>query len=267
MGYFEYGPPIPVEGGIKARSARGSIGEKWWSRRFIDVLESFADKGRLSRGRAYARKGQVIDLKVDAYEVTAQVQGSGPEPYDVAIGIDVIDGPDWEAIEEVLASQAVFRARLLAGEMPPEIEDVFAEFGIPLFPGASDDMHIMCSCPDWGEPCKHAAAVLYLLAEAFDDDPFLILAWNGRTREDLLSGLRRLESAAAAAADPLEIKETPLTERLDDFWTPAAMRDRPPAPPMPPGLLLKLLDPPKVKVRRKDIADVLQPAYDALDDL
>jgi uncharacterized Zn finger protein len=210
----------------------------------------------------------VVDLKVDAYEVTARVQGSEADPYDVAIGIDVIDEPTWAAIEEVLASQAVFRARLLAGEMPPEIEEVFAAFGIPLFPGASGDLHIMCSCPDWGEPCKHAAAVLYLLAEAFDDDPFLILAWNGRTKEQLLAGLRRLESAdAAAAADPLEIEETPITERLEDFWAPAAVRDRPPAPPMPPGLLLKLLDPPKVKVRRKDLTEALRPAYEALSEL
>ena len=129
-------------------------------------------------------------------------------------------------------------------------------------------MHVMCSCPDWGEPCKHAAAVLYLLAEAFDDDPFLILAWNGRTKERLLAGLRRLDAAdAVASADPLEIEETPLTERLDDFWTPAAVRDRPPAPPMPPGLLLRLLDPPKIKVRRRDLPEVLRPAYDALADL
>ena len=32
--------PIAVEGGIKARSKRGAIGEQWWSRRFIAVLES-----------------------------------------------------------------------------------------------------------------------------------------------------------------------------------------------------------------------------------
>jgi uncharacterized Zn finger protein len=261
-----YGPPRQVDGGIRARSERGTIGEEWWSRRFIDVLESFADKGRLSRGRSYARKGQVIGLTVEPYEVTARVQGSDPEPYDVAVGIDAIDDDTWESIEETLAAQAVFRARLLAGEMPPEIEDAFAAAGAALFPATPDDMHVMCSCPDWGEPCKHAAAVLYLLAEAFDDDPFLILAWNGRTREQLLSGLRRLD-AAEAEAEPLEIEETPIADRLDDFWAPAALHDRPPALPMPPGLLLRLLDPPKIKVRRKELTDVLSPAYDALSDL
>ncbi len=177
--------------GIKARNKRGSIGTEWWSRRFIDLVESFADKGRLQRGRTYARKGNVFDLRVEPYEVTAKVHGSAPDPYEVALGIDAIDETDWRAVEKELASRAVFRARLLAGEMPPEIEWVFAELGLALFPGSASDLHLMCDCPDWGDPCKHAAAVLYLLAEAFDDDPFLILQWNGRRRDQLLAALRR----------------------------------------------------------------------------
>ena len=40
-----------------------------------------------------------------------------------------------------------------------------------------------CSCPDSEVPCKHLAATFYLLAEAFDEDPFLILRWRGRDRE------------------------------------------------------------------------------------
>jgi uncharacterized Zn finger protein len=249
--------PSPAEDDVTARG-------RWWSRRFTDLLESYGDEERLARGRSYARTGQVADLRISAHEVTACVRGSEPEPYDVAVGIDVIDEAVWETIEEALASQAVFRARLLAGEMPPEIENVFAAFGVALFPVSPDAMHVMCSCPDWGEACEHAAAVLYLLAEAFDEDPFLILAWHGRTRERLLTGLRRKEPLTT---DPLEVEEAPIADRLEDFWAPAAVRDRPPAPAMPPGLLLRQLDPPKVKVRRRDLPDVLRPAYDALSEL
>lgn len=255
-----YGPAREADG-IMAQSRRGPIGEQWWSRRFIDVLESFADPGRLSRGKAYARKGQVLNLRIEAYEVTARVQGSAADPYEVAVGITAIDDDAWTAIEAELASRAVFRARLLAGEMPPEIEDVFAAHGVPLFPDSSADMHLMCDCPDYGDPCKHAAAVLYLLAETFDADPFQILTWNGRTKDRLLAGLRRAEPPAP---DPLEVEHVPLTDRLEDFWAAAAVRDRPPSPPSPPGLLLRLLDPPAVKVRRRDLTDVLGPAYRAL---
>lgn len=252
-----------MDEGLRARTRRGSIGARWWSRRFIDLVESFADAGRLQRGRTYARKGNVFDLRVEAYEVTAKVRGSAPEPYEVALGIEAIGEEGWRAVEAELASRALFRARLLAGEMPPEIEWVFAELGLALFPDSASDLHLMCDCPDWGDPCKHAAAVLYLLAEAFDDDPFLILQWNGRRREQLLGALRR---ATGTEPDPLEMREEPLT--AEGFWTPpsglARLRERPPAPPVPPGFVLQVAAPPPVRVRRRALADVLAPVYEAL---
>ncbi|NDU76827.1 hypothetical protein GWI34_30005 [Actinomadura sp. DSM 109109] len=253
----------PADEGLRARTRRGSIGARWWSRRFIDLVESFADAGRLQRGRAYARQGHVFDLRVEPYEVTAKVRGSAPEPYEVALGIEAIDEDGWRAVEAELASRALFRARLLAGEMPPEIEWVFAELGLALFPGAASDLHLMCDCPDWGDPCKHAAAVLYLLAEAFDDDPFLVLQWNGRRRDQLLAALRR---AGETEPDPLEMPDDPLT--AEGFWTPpsglARLRERPPAPPVPPGFVLQVAAPPPVRVRRRGLAEVLAPAYEAL---
>jgi uncharacterized Zn finger protein len=75
---WESSGPIAVEGGIKAKSKRGAIGEQWWSRRFIAVLESYGMSGRLQRGRSYARRGQVIEFKLATGKVTARVQGRGP---------------------------------------------------------------------------------------------------------------------------------------------------------------------------------------------
>src|SRR3954452_20877330 len=85
MTFADYGPPRKVEGGIRARSARGDIGTSWWSRRFIEVLESFALGTRLTRGRSYARKGQVLALDIAPGVVTASVQGSRAEPYAVKV--------------------------------------------------------------------------------------------------------------------------------------------------------------------------------------
>jgi uncharacterized Zn finger protein len=183
--------PIPVDGGIRARSKRGAIGEQWWSRRFISVLESYGMSGRLQRGRNYARKGQVIEFELTQGKVAARVQGSRPQPYKVTIGVLPLTTAQWRAVERRLASQALFRAKLLAGEMPAQIEEVFADCGTPLFPRSAADLDMRCSCPDWEVPCKHLAAVCYVLAEAFDDDPFAMLAWRGRGRDDLLAALRR----------------------------------------------------------------------------
>ena len=199
--------PRPVKDGLRAKSKRGTIGETWWSQRFIEVLEDFHGGPRLARGRAYARRGQVIDMDVEAGEVGARVQGSRVRPYRVSIGVTVLDDGDWARVEEALASQAVFLARLLAGEMPHEIEDAFAATGLSLFPATADDLDTDCSCPDWENPCKHIAAVYYLLAEAFDRDPFLIFAWRGRSRERLLTELRDLRSVGT---------DTPALDAIDE---------------------------------------------------
>jgi uncharacterized Zn finger protein len=280
-----YGPsrPIEVEDGIRARSKRGAIGEQWWSRRFIAVLESYGMSGRLQRGRSYARKGQVIEFSLGTGTVTARVQGSRPAPYKVTIKVLPLTKPQWREVEARLASQAVFRAKLLAGEMPHEIEEVFAECGTPLFPRSAADLDMRCSCPDWGVPCKHLAAVCYVLAEAFDDDPFAMLAWRGRGKDELLASFRASGSSAPAvpAADGdvdgdsatrtvlADVTGSRLTA-APEFWSAglSAARLRSLASvsttTAAPDLLLRMFEPPAVKVRGEDLRDVLAPAYEQL---
>jgi len=282
--YWEDWPPsrpIRVDGGIKARSKRGAIGEQWWSRRFISVLESFGMSGRLARGRSYARAGQVLDFELSQGKVTARVQGSRPRPYQVRIGVLPLTTAQWRRVQDRLASQALFRAKLLAGEMPHEIEEVFGECGTPLFPRSAADLDMHCSCPDWEVPCKHLAAVCYVLAEEFDRDPFGMLAWRGKPRDELLAALRRIQSgsagpgagqsAAAVRSGPagLDVPGPPLEECLDGFFSPglspARLRALATAPDAAaPDLLLRMFPPPPVQVRGKDLADVLAPAYQRL---
>ena len=272
--------PIRVDGGIKARSKRGAIGEQWWSRRFISVLESYGMSGRLARGRSYARAGQVLDFELSQGKVTARVQGSRVRPYQVRIGVLPLTTAQWRRVQDRLASQALFRAKLLAGEMPREIEEVFAECGTPLFPRSPADLDMHCSCPDWEVPCKHLAAVCYVLAEEFDRDPFGMLAWRGKARDELLAALRRIrassgqggpgQEAAGGPARPgtliLDVPGPPLEECLDGFWSPALSPARLRALATAPdtaalGLLLRMFPPPPVTVRRQDLAEVLALAY------
>ena len=277
--------PIAVEGGIKAKSKRGAIGERWWSRRFIEVLESYGAGmgGRLQRGKNYARRGQVLEFSLAAGKVAARVQGSRPRPYQVTITVAPLTTAQWDEVESRLAAQALFRARLLAGEMPAEIEQVFADAGTPLFPASARDLAMNCNCPDWGVPCKHVAAVCYVLAEAFDDDPFAMLAWRGKARADLLAALRgkgagraaglapsdrparALEGESPALAALADVTGRAIEESLADFWSPglsqARLRAVPPSPVTPPDLLLRICDPPPLEVRGQSLRDLLAPAY------
>jgi uncharacterized Zn finger protein len=264
--------PIRVENGIKARSKRGAIGEQWWSRRFIGVLESYGMSGRLARGRSYARAGQVLDFQLSQGKVAAHVQGSRPRPYQVHITVLPLTSAQWRRVQDRLASQALFLAKLLAGEMPHEIEEVFAECGTPLFPRTAADLDMRCSCPDWQVPCKHLAAVCYVLAEEFDADPFAMLAWRGKGRDELLAELRRGGAAGGdvpAGRAGIDVPAAPLEECLEDFWSPglspARLRALTTARESgPPDLLLRMFPPPPIRVRGKDLADVLAPAYQRL---
>ena len=235
------------------------------------MLESYGMSGRLARGRSYARAGQVLDFELSQGKVTARVQGSRPRPYQVRIGVLPLTTAQWQRVQQRLAGQALFRAKLLAGEMPHEIEEVFADCGTPLFPRLASDLDMRCSCPDWGVPCKHLAAVCYVLAEEFDRDPFAMLAWRGKGRDELLAALRQIQGGPAAGTVPdgIDAPAPPLAECMEAFWSPglspARLRALATAPaPAAPDLLLRMFPPPPVQVRGKDLAEVLAPAYQRL---
>jgi uncharacterized Zn finger protein len=196
---WEPSKPLPVEGGITARSKRGAIGETWWSQRFIALLESFGVGSRLQRGRNYARRGQVIELDVEPGIVIAKVQGSRYTPYRVRIQCKALAEQQWRRLEKAMASQALPLAQLLAGEMPRDIEDVFASCKLTLFPRSHAELKASCTCPDSANPCKHIAAAYYILAERFDQDPFQIFAWRGREQHELVEHLRVRRAGESAA--------------------------------------------------------------------
>nr|WP_052478807.1 SWIM zinc finger family protein [Kibdelosporangium sp. MJ126-NF4]CEL20725.1 SWF/SNF family helicase [Kibdelosporangium sp. MJ126-NF4]CTQ89638.1 SWF/SNF family helicase [Kibdelosporangium sp. MJ126-NF4] len=251
---YPAGGPIKVENGIKARRTRGKMATSWWSQRFITVLEELQLGGRMTRGKTYARAGQVMSLDISAGKVIAKVQGSRPEPYAVKLISKPLSAAQWDLVTERLADMALFAAKLLSGQMPPEIEEVFAELDVPLFPAAARDLPMHCSCPDWAVPCKHVAAVCFLLAERFDDDPFLIFEWRGRSKAELLDKLRR--SRASAEPDQAPVPAEP---DLADFFNAGPL----PEPPrdQDANLVLLRVDAPRIDVRGEPLIDVLIPLY------
>jgi len=214
---------IKPKDGLQAKNKRGKFGESWWAQQWIGVLESFGWDNRLARGRSYARGGQVVSMDIKKGEVKAKVQGSMPRPYSISIELPALNEVQWEKVIEAMSAQAIFAAKLLAGEMPQNIEEAFKSAGVPLFPRSAKDINAECSCPDFANPCKHIAAVYYLLGEQFDGDPFLLFVLRGKTKEQVIESLRarRVEAAEDGEDEPdAPVAESapPLTDLLATFY-------------------------------------------------
>jgi uncharacterized Zn finger protein len=208
---------------------KAGFGKNWWAQRWIGALEKLGWSSRLERGRSYARNGHVKSIEVIGGEIRARVQGSMPSPYRVTITLKPLNPEEWDRVLETLSSQAIFAAKLLAGEMPSDIEEAFQAEKVALFPSSSHDLVTYCSCPDLANPCKHVAAVHYVLSEEFDRDPFLLFALRGRSKEEVLAALRVRRAEATSGTDPVEppvemevpeAEALPLEESLDHFWVP-----------------------------------------------
>jgi|GEM_PF-621400 uncharacterized Zn finger protein len=266
--------PRHTDSGVQTRSQRGEFAKNWWARHWLESLEHLMQGVRLTRGQHYARIGQIVSMEEIKGGVLARVQGSRMKPYRVTIQLAPFNTKQWEKVFDLLADKALYVARLLAGEMPPDIEDVFSAAGVSLFPTRTIDLQNKCTCPDKVSPCKHIAATYYILGDRFDEDPFLLFRMRGRSQDQIMEALRQRRGAEVVMAsipsengtrqslpEPLRFPET-----LEGFWSAGAelndvnVRVRMPHIPQP---LLKRLGEPEV-ASQLTLQGQLEEAYNSI---
>ncbi len=245
---------------------------EWWAQRWVDVLESFGWRRRLERARNYVREGRILKLEFNGPKVKALVQGTAAQPYKVSLALDTFTDEQWGFVIEEMSQRAIFTAKLLAGEMPQNIEEAFIASGLSLFPFSKFDIHSRCTCPDPVNPCKHIGAVYYLLAEYFSQDPFILLQLRGRTKQSILEDLRQMRSAGSEAdgseskganilqASGANILQTSAIKNSPNFWRYDQQLDPSLvviAPPSTGETILDVLGPLPLPTERKDSSDSL----------
>ena len=176
--------------GIRMQETRGGA-RSWWARRWAAALEAMGVQGRLGRGRDYAARGQVVSMEIEGSRVAAKVQGARATPYSVTLDFRAPSGGDRAAIVAAIAKEPITVARILADDLPAEVEGIFRARGYDLFPGGKlgpgkYDMTSACSCPDYANPCKHVLAALLVLGEEIARRPSTLLALRGIWPEDLV---------------------------------------------------------------------------------
>jgi uncharacterized Zn finger protein len=225
-------------------------------------MEKLMDRGRLTRGRTYARKGQVLSLQEGKGTIAANVQGSRRTPYKVSIELEPLSESAWQKVFDALNERPLFVAQLLAGEMPQDIEEAFSAVKLSLFPERRELLQ-ECTCPDPADLCKHLAAVHNILAERFDEDPFLLFRLRGKGQDEILNALGTGQTAFTNQP-PQYAPAPPLSHSLPSFWQigpeleQVQLHIRPPETPYP---ILERLGQPDFL---PDVQRRLERAYDAI---
>ena len=224
----------------KTGSRRITFGQTWWGRAWVEALEGRAqlDPNRLPRGRTYARQGRAAGVTLAPGKITAPVQGSRAQPYRVTIEVRPFTDDEWARVIAVVASRIAHAAALLDGELDPAIDADARDAGVELLPDAGE-IRPRCSCPDWADPCKHAAAVCYLVAYELDADPYRLLLLRGRTRDQVEAAVRAARAADGGGGGDGQTgpdAAVAATVRAADAW---ARWNGLAAPPTPPGRLAR----------------------------
>jgi uncharacterized Zn finger protein len=218
--------PRKVRNGLRLRSKDEEIVFNWPAGPWLErVLYGFDDDTR-SEGLDFARKGQTVLLNLEPARITATVQDVSARPHELCIEFDPISRDDWDRIVNSMAREARFTAKLLSGDVSPEIAEPFAAAGLTLLP-EPEHIHFTCNC---GHPkCRHVATATYLTAERMDGDPLMILTLRGlfgprfleRLQEARLlatSGVSRAHPIPGTAASVRDLP--PVEESLETFWSP-----------------------------------------------
>jgi uncharacterized Zn finger protein len=243
--------PRRVRNGVKLRS-RAGVPSSPLSDRLVALMERRFSINEMEEGLRYARLGQTVALEVVEGALIAKVQGTRAKPYDVRLEFGAFDAAQWERIIGLMASEAVYLVKLLAKELPDGIDDLLGSIDLELLPGDADGLGVECTCRR-KNPCRHGAAIGYLLAERLADDPLEVFALRGMAAPRLLDRLRhartlRSRGVAAAHADPMipesQAEPEPLEGCVDEFWRPgprlAELQEAPPPQHVSHALLRRL---------------------------
>ncbi len=185
------------------------FGHTWWGQRWLQSLTNIDHANRIPRGKRYARNGSVSTITVAQHKsgnqignhIEARVQGRRAVPYRVQVVTKQLSEKEKNQIVELVQQNAYYLSQLETGSLPPELEQECLDRKISLFPTSWKDLGMHCSCPDWAVPCKHIAAVIYMIANEIDKDPFLIFRLHGL---DLIHNLHTEEDHEQESIPTLE---------------------------------------------------------------
>ena len=148
-----------------------------WGKWFVEAIENYKMADRLDRGKSYANTGKVLSLEIREGAAKAKVKGKEKPFYKVQIVFPPM--PDKKEIYKMIEEDPLLLARISGGELPENFLEKLKSKNISIIPKRWSDMERRCTCSDWGDPCKHMAALYYIIAREIDTDPGTLFRLRG----------------------------------------------------------------------------------------
>ncbi|MEJ5998639.1 hypothetical protein [Corynebacterium sp. H130] len=169
--YANFGGKTRVETPPPAEKRR-TVGLSHQQAFIKEIYELRADSGRISRGIAYARNGNVVSFAVHRDRILASVAGSQNDPFTVAVVFPRRASDDMRALTTALLSEPGSLANARAGRLTPGMVTT-------LLADAPTDVRILCDCPDNSDCCKHGVAALEIFADKVGQSPAMLFDMRG----------------------------------------------------------------------------------------
>ncbi len=245
----------------------------WAAQQWSALLNGLgpASQSALRRARTIVRDNRIVRAQAQVGVIEIQSPGSYWRNATTRVRMRPISDPTWERIIEELTTEASVAARLFAGELPPQIERVFATAGAQLFPGSSADIKATCDCREFEQPCRHIIALHLFFAAQLETNPLLIFLFRGRPATEVMEALRERWVAPANTNEAPGARE----ENADDGATAPLRQSRfftagpaleqfavTPTEPQAQMALLRRLGRPPFTTERENPATALAPLYD-----
>lgn len=161
--------------------ARNSYGTTWWGRQWLNSLEGIDFQNRIPRGKTYANTGRVYNFSLDLAKglIKARVSGNYDPFYSVKIKLHKINSKKADAFIDALLQSPIIISKLATRQLDPLVADIADKYNIRVFPKSWRDFDFECSCPDFAVPCKHIAALIYIISREIDANPFILFELQG----------------------------------------------------------------------------------------
>ncbi|HWQ65357.1 MAG TPA: hypothetical protein VN372_00645 [Methanospirillum sp.] len=193
---------VPDERKLTLKAQDGPVGTSWYSREFVRGIESVAEKKRLGRGLACARNKEACKLVIESGRIKIGISCSGYTIRDVDFMVSRFDQITWERLVATIAADAVLTGALVSGEFTEYFVQELRKTDINLLPTMSRDFHQFCNCGDQYDPCIHKIAAWYFVAEALDENPWILLTIRGKNRAEIIQAVKQVRPAPEKLGTP-----------------------------------------------------------------